>query len=411
MTWLSEFWWPARYWPGAYPYWPVMQETAPAEEATPELGPQYQVVVRDETGTVQAIITDYLRIGYSKRVNEAGAGVVVVHGDHDVVGIIQDKYLVEVRRAMPQWDIGWYTDFYGVFREPERSNRSGLDYCELRLMEQKGVLGWRHVLFKTGTANRNRFSSQPAETIMKTLVQYNATADATTGNGRIRNGAITDFAITVEADAGGGNTISSFSCAYDNLLETLAALAQVAGGDWDLIYTGTPGTPGWEFRFYAGQRGSDLTAQVIFALNFDNMRDPIYRIHRLQEKTVAVVAGQGQESDRDVVIRTGTNYAADNDIETVVNATHIEKGDMSGLNVEGDQAMEELKAMGTFQFAPAQTPGTAYGLHYCVDGALGDLVTARYLDISGTFKVTGVDVVVERGTKNPEQIGIEVEAQ
>ncbi len=378
---------------------------------------QHQVIIRDTTGAKIGEPTDFLSLVYSKRVNRSGFFAITFAGDHAVAGDINDKYLIEIKRSVPGWGIDWYTDFYGVYRDPEAFSASGIDFFTMRGHDQFGILGWRRVAFYAGESGKSSFTSAAAEDIAKALVLYNATASATTGNDRLRNGPITNFTITNEAGSGGGDTIASLGVAYKNLITALSRVTgKQGGGDVDLIYTGSPGSPSWEFKWYTGQRGTDRTADVLFAMNYGNMENPYYAISRQHEKTVAIVGGQGKNSNRDIVIRTGTNYAAANDIETFVAATDVSKGNTTALNAAGDRALVDLEEIDAFDFTPKETEGYAYGKAYCVDGDIGDLVSARYDHpgfgvIDGTFKIVGVDVSVDnRGDSPIEQIRLIIEA-
>lgn len=259
------------------------------------------------------------------------------------------------------------------------------------------MLGWRIVAWPAATANRSKFTSAKAETIMKTLVEYNAGASATTGNGRHRTGTITG--ISTAADAAGGNTLDWY-CAHAILLETLQKLALVAGGDFDLVKTGAQA---WEFEFYPGQLGTDRSGEVVFALDYDNMANPRFRTGRLGEKTVAIVGGQGEDSQRDITVRTGANYSSSNDIEVFVDAREIDKGNTAGLQAKGDQELEALRALDQFDFDVLQTAVGAYGRHYF----LGDLVTvvSPFTGAASDRKVRSVTVTVDQ--QRHEQIGVD----
>ena len=378
---------------------------------------QHLVVIRDTSGNKVAEATDFLTLMYSKRVNQSGFFTVLFSGDHGVAGLVADKYLIEISRRVADWGIDWYTDFYGVFRDPEAFANEDIDFFRIRGHDQFGVLDWRRVGYYSGTADRSYFTSESAEDVAKNIARYNATASGTTGDGRVRNAAITNFTITIEAGSGGGDTLSSLGVSWKSLIAALAkCTGKQGGGDVDLIYTGSPGSPAWEFRWYEGQRGIDRSTSVLFAINYGNMEEPYYTIERQREKTVAIVGGKDEGSDRDIVIRTGTNYSAANDIEVFVPATDVSKGNTTALNAAGDRALVDLEETEAFDFVPMQTEGYAYGKAYCVTGALGDLVSARYDHpgfgvISGTFKIIGVDVSVSnRGNQPIEQIKLIIEA-
>lgn len=350
---------------------------------------EYQIRVKDVAGATQAIVTDFLSLAYVKRVNEPGLGSFVLHGDHAAIDELVDKGQVEFWRRNQAQGVDWYCDFYGLYREPDRSGgRPGrfVGYCP----GQMDMLRWRTVAWKAGTADRSAFTSDPAETIMKTLVAYNAGSSATTGNGRIRTGTITGIA--TESDGGGGNS-TDWYCAFDNLLGTLQDLALIAGGDFDLVKTGAQA---WEFRWYATRLGTDRSASVIFSLEYDNMANPQYRTRRMAERTVAIVGGQGEGSLRQVGVRTGPNYAASNDIEMFTDARNVSS--TAGLQAKGDAELEKARAYDEFRFDVLQTAVSLYGKHYF----LGDLVTAvnPFTGASLEKKIVGVAVTVQDGAES-----------
>jgi len=190
--------------------------------------------------------------------------------------------------------------------------------------------------------------------------------------------------ITVEADGAGGAALNWY-CHGDNLLESLQKLAMLAGDDWNLVKTGANA---FEFRYYAGQMGTDRTASVFFSVALDNMGDPVYRYDRSKEGTVAAVWGQGEEDLRDYVTREGPDFSTANDVEFYVSATQVDYGDTAGLNAAGDQACDEARAREVFSFRALQNLSSIYQVHY----GLGDLVTARnpFTGSEVAVKVVGV---------------------
>ena len=355
---------------------------------------QYRLDVHTAAGVKLAEVTDYLELSYTRRVNAPGALTFTLHGDHRVIGELEHNSQVIVYRRNADLGLDWTPEFVGLYRAQRRryTNRAVFTATCPGCMT---MLAWRIVAWKASTANRSDFQSEPAETVMKTLVAYNAGANATTANGRIRNGAIPG--ITVQADGGSGRTIS-IGCAYANLLETLQKVAAIGGGDFDLVKTGAAT---YEFRWHAGQRGTDRTAEVLFALERDNMADPEYTYDRLAEATVAIGAGQGEGADREVVVRTGPDYAAGNDIEVFADARGSETA--AGVASSADARLDEARARQRFGFRVVQTPGCAYGVHY----GLGDLVRAQYGPVNVVQKVTGVTVNLDK--RGAEQIDVETE--
>ena len=255
------------------------------------------------------------------------------------------------------------------------------------------MLSWRHVAYYADTANRSKFTSKSIETIANTLVTYNATTSGTTGDGRIRAaaGGYPFTGLSVEADDGEGASIDWY-CAYSNLLETLQNLVK-GHGDFDIVKTSDIA---WQWRYYHGQLGADKSATVIFALSRGNMKEPTFRDIRSGEATVALVAGQGEESERDVVVRTGTNYAAGNDIEIFIPATDIDKDDTTGLNARGDARLSENEAVKAFSFGVLETSATQYKR----DFDLGDLVSVinPYNGTKYKVKIEAVAETIDGGS-------------
>ncbi len=341
----------------------------------------YQLRLRSATGTLLAILAGeadggFLSLTYTKAVNAAGLLVFELNADSAAAALLAHRGIVEVWRADAEAGIDWTRDFTGLIlrRQWQASDVGRVTvYCPGLLW----LLGTRHVLYAAGTANRSQFTTAKAETIAKTLISYNAGASATTANGRKRNGAITG--LTVQADAAGGNTLDLY-CAWDNLLEALQGIAAVGGGDFDLVQTGDAA---FDFRWYAGQRGTDRTSTVIFALERGNMAEAEYDDDRQSETNVVAVLGQGDGADRTVVVRT----AGDADVETTADSRN--EATTAALNAVGDRRLVEGARRQSFDFAALQTPACLYGLHY----GLGDLVTARFgAVIEVTRKVTAVSV-------------------
>jgi hypothetical protein len=361
---------------------------------------EYKLQLSDASGVLQYELTEFQSLAYVNVVNRPGLCRFTLSGQHAAIGTIADKWQVAVSRRNKEQDIDWAVDFRGLLRgQQQQGVRPGVFFG--RCPGWLSMLGWRLVAFPAGTADRSTFTGVEAETIMKTLVDYNAGSNATTGNDRLRTGTITG--LSVETDGGNGNVLD-FVCPGQNLLEALQDLALIGGGDFDLVKTGAAT---WQFRWYTGQLGTDRSADVIFAVGYDNMSDPAFEIDHNQERTVAIVAGQGEGAAREFAIRTGPDYDVDdNNIEMFVDARDIAAGDTDALNDRGDRKLEERRALEMFDFEVQQTAALAYGRDYF----LGDLVTAvsPFTGNAVTKKIQAVTVTVERSGERIE-IGLQDE--
>ncbi len=181
-------------------------------------------------------------------------------------------------------------------------------------------------------------------------------------------------------------------CSRVNLLTTLQALAKVGGGDFALVKSDLNSEAlVWDFRFYPGQLGRDRSATLTFAVGRGNLANPVYEKDHTDEATVAIVGGTGDKSARAVVVRTGDDYSAANDIEMFVNGINSET--TGGLNAAGDKRLADHVAREQFTCELLATPNCVYGR----DFALGDLGTAvnPFTGDTTTVKINAVTIDVQ----------------
>lgn len=345
---------------------------------------EYQLRVYSPDGQIQHIISDMLNLAYVREVNSPGILTFDLPASHLAIDDFEADSQVEVWRQDLAIGLSWYCDFYGFWRGEQRSaNADGAPLYRAMCVGQMDLLRRAVVAYRAATADRSEFSTRHAETIAKTLVTYNATPAGAVADGRVRN--VTLSGIVLQGDAANGPTLT-MRCAWRNLLEVLKDLAELGGGDYDLVKTSAAQ---WEFRWYNGQLGLDKTSTVRFALNYGNMANPVLRRDYSREPTVAIVGGQGAEASREIVVRTGANYAAThNAAEVFVDA----RGETttSALESSGDVELSLGQARVDLSFDVLQVPQTYYGLHY----TLGDLVKGIYDGFSATKQVRRVSVSV-----------------
>lgn len=363
---------------------------------------EYEVRIYDETGALQYILTPrkgLLGLAYTKRVNGVGRCSVVVDGDNDIVAALELDWQVKVLRYDPVNSIDWYADFDGLFRsdtlETDSDNRTRYTAT---FLDSNNILDRVIVAWKAGITNRTQFNGVAAETIAKTLVQYNTTTDATTANGRTFGNVGIRSYVTVEADAAQGNTLV-YTCPYKNLLSTLQEIADIGGGDFDVVKTGARA---WQFRWYDGQLGADRSDSVIFSPDLNNMANPRLVRSRDAERTRAIIAGQNAGTARDVSSVTSANYSSTvNHAEVFVDARDL---GTAYLDNRGSVVLEQLRMRPELTFDVLQVASTLYGKHYY----LGDLVTAYYGGLTAVKQVDAVTVSYEAGRASPEDVRVEM---
>jgi len=280
---------------------------------------------------------------------------------------------LEIWRYTDQWRL----DFIALNVDDRRGDWSeGHEMRHYWCTGQRDLIDRAVIAWKAATTDRTKFTATAGETIMKSLVQYNATADATTANGR-ETTFYSPYTISIANDQARGKVIGWY-CAWDELLPNLADLAAVAGGDFDLVRRDVYANKTqptlaemteFVFEFYPDQLGKDRTADVIFSLGRGNMGAPQIRRRALNSPTVAVVGGPGTESDREMEIRTSDYHTAARHREVFVAAGNFKDAD--GRQAAGDRALADDEPTADFTWTVLQAASTRYGQHYFV----GDLAT------------------------------------
>lgn len=339
------------------------------------------------TGIGIGEVTSFLSLACSVRVNQIDRLSVVLRGDMKILPELDYNCRVELDWRDKDLGMGWTPFFRGIIRQRE------VKYQPTRQVSF-GVVGLNWFLatrvnaFYTNLSDRTRFTNRSAEFILKTLVMYNLSNQATTLNGRLVDGTgWPSTLVQIEPNEDRGNIIPSWYCAQDKLLDVFQKLAPLAGGDFS--FAPVPGGL-YEFQFHPGQLGVDRSADVIFSLENENMAEPIFKRDQIEEKTVVLVGGQGEDADRDFVSMTGPDYSVNNAIEIFTDATNVNKGDIAGLQAVGERKANEMKANDEFTFKVLQTKRSRLGMHYF----LGDLVTAINPETSELLvqKVVGQDL-------------------
>lgn len=355
---------------------------------------KYELFIYDETGTRQFIITDFFSLGYQRIVNNPGLLTFSIPDFHPMaLTLVERDWQVEVVRSRasdfrtninPSNAIAPYVDFGGFIRDEERVADS-----DGQVTVTYYVVGWSDLLrraivaYPPNRTGRTKFVNVAAETICKDIVKYNATTSGTTADGRDRNVPTAGSYLSIETDTGDGNLLDVF-LSRTNLLDTLRDIASIGNGDFDVVKTGARA---WQFRWYPAQLGTQKITSVVFALNYGNMVNPRLRYQRLEERTVAIVAGQEVNGVRQVETVLGSGYnAATNSYEVYVDGSDVSTN--AGLRDRGEARMQELKESRELTFDVLQTPGSLYGLHYF----LGDIVTAVFQGVQITQKIEGVTI-------------------
>ena len=361
---------------------------------------RYKLLVRTAAGAKKAEITDHLWLSYTKKVGRPGLLSFGLPQGHSAIDLFANHDQIEVHRRDPAGRLDWYEDFAGIYLLDKDRDKRDVETFTAYVPGNKVMLSWRHVLWLAGVDGKSAFSNDPAESVFKTLVTYNATSSATTAAGRQGySGEITSpGTITVEADGAGGNAVDWY-CAWDNLLDTLYALSMVAGGDYDLVKTAANT---WEFRWYAGQLGTDRHASVVFADVYDNLAAMELQERYGQVVTGVVIGGPGEGSAREISSASASGWSQATHVEAFINGSNL-KTEAARTNA-GAALIQERRAQRTVRADVVQTDALRYGRDY----GLGDLVARRVFGVSEPVKISEVTVAQDQDGNETIAVGMVV---
>lgn len=202
--------------------------------------------------------------------------------------------------------------------------------------------------------------------------------------------------LTVASAVGYAGTID-YQNSYGNVLAEVEAIAEMAQMgvrmDFDRV-----------FRVYKGldrTPSQSVNSRAVFSRDFENVLDSEYFLDQSAYKNVALVAGQGEMSNRLLVTvgdATGLNRR-----EVFVDARDIGGGTASEpisvaaqqamLTTKGQQTMAEMKASESF----SATVDPCGNLKYKTDYDLGDIVTVIDIGMRTDARITEIKEVYENG--------------
>lgn len=359
------------------------------------MAPQYAIYVYTAGGTLSAICNDFLSVAVNRTVNAVDALQFDVNAVSTTAPYIVYGAIVEVYRQDITAGIASTREFAGTVRGIVTT------YGQMTVITAQAVginatLADRIIAYKAGVANRSQFTAQPAETIMKTLYNYNLSTSATTANGRHLDGRLTGA--TAATSGGLGNTMS-YSCTNQNLLSALQDIQLSAGGDFALTYT-APAT--WSFIWYTGQLGTDRSATVILSVATGTIAKLVLKTNRVTDTTAAIVGGQGEGSAR-VITTCPASLPTGLDLrETFIDARNQKT--TAEYQQLGDITLRDAaRRQTTIQTEVLQNAALRYGRDYF----LGDLVTVyAYAAGNVTQKVNSVALSMSAAGAESVNVGL-----
>ena len=200
--------------------------------------------------------------------------------------------------------------------------------------------------------------------------------------------------LVVAADAARGPTVT-VNGRYQSVLDLVREIGLLAGIGWEITYD--PGSG--DFRFDVTV-GVDRTASVFFDFAFETLERWEELDSVIDAKTVAVVAGQGEGTARDLVIRwSGSEPAGFNRREAFLDARDVELGETTVLEQRGDAYLAATTGETSLEADVHQYGGFRYREHWDV----GDVVKVRNAErgLSYPARIVEVAKAFERSAAAP----------
>lgn len=200
----------------------------------------------------------------------------------------------------------------------------------------------------------------------------------------------------------GFNDEVSFQCTWKDVLTYESKLAKSSN-------LGFRFKPDFNSRkiYFEVYKGLDRTrtqharSYTEFSENFDNLNSANYHVNDQLEKSVAYVAGQGEGSERQIVIVGDTSGTGYNRRELYVNASDISPDDLTeeeylaALRQRGYEKLNE----NIFSMSLECVTIPLGNFNYKIDYDLGDIVTVRKINwgVGQDLRITEIQEVYEHG--------------
>lgn len=369
---------------------------------------QYHALLYSTAGNLVAVLTDFTRLSYTRRLNEPGSYDLTVAETSQLSvplsslpSLLVEDAIVVVMRRIPDAGIDWYQDFAGFHRDESYETASdGALTVTSRGVGTLDLLARRVVNYPAGT--RQVAKRAASATAVYQYVEENAGASATTANGRYANGQTTG--LTVTAPTGSYSTWDG-GRHMQNVLSVIQGISLDAGDvEFEMETTAGGGIVAHVFE-PVPRIGTDRSATVVFSKPRGNVGSPLFSRARTASRNRVIVLGPGEEADRVVrVVNDTTAQAASPWALSEMAREATQEETISALDGVGRAALAEQQVLISYAFTPIETPSTRYGRDYF----LGDTVTAVADDGTAiALRIVGVTVTID-GASGAESIDLDV---
>lgn len=361
----------------------------------------YELRIYNHAGQLVHVFDSWRSCDYNLKINEVNDLTLTLNFNQTLYDLIKVDYLCEVRRNIGD---GWYTEEWFFMRTPQvQLTTTGTQILTLYMRGLMDLIDRRWLAYNARAPQAPAGTSDPvnkfgtADDVMKEYVNENAGPLATIANGRLRNGAFSNFVVVPPTSRG---PYWHGARSYKALLNTLQEIGQAVEPSTidqhnyvDFAVTFEQSSQQFIFDTYYPQRGRDLTTTVVFNPDYGNVTDISHTYSRSEEVNAVIVNGQGaQDLRRHLILESLRKYDSPwNDRETIVDSRNQDLD--SELLTVAQTTLIQLGATEAFVFTPQFSPNTQYGR----DFKLGDRVSFRWLEFETTKKLVQVHVNMAEG--------------
>jgi len=366
---------------------------------------QYKVEISDPDNTKVHTLDDWRSLDFEHKLNNTGPLTLRIDAFSDVHALFQTNSRIRVRRRIPGM-LDWYDEWEGLHETGleqifQNGDRVYTCYASkyLTLLQRRTIMWFKNSAEAMKTAT-------PAQTAIYEYVLENLGSYATIANGRLFDGAVSNF--NLEGTGGGANW--SGDRAFLNLLSVIQEISSWADIDFDIERDGD----GFLFRTYLNQRGIDRTTigldpstglnaagnkPVIFSLENQNVASISRTISHRGSANVVIALGDGQDGARayevvtDEAART-LNAGRLNQREVARNASG--QGTSADLIVVGEEGIEKMQPTESVSFVPQRSEATLYGRDFW----WADKCTVRFEGSEYHKRLTHVKISVGKRGEN-----------
>ncbi len=224
----------------------------------------------------------------------------------------------------------------------------------------EGIVTEERLAYPAAGDSHDRQTAVPAETAMRYYVNKNA--------GPLAVAARQIPSLTIPASAGVGGTMS-YAARYQLVAEVLSEIGLTSGLGWQITFDRVANT-----LVFNTVEGVDRTTSVFFDFDFETLEKWEELISILDSKTFALVAGQGEGVDREIVERyTGAVPTGLDRREAFIDARDVEPGQTALLQARGDAFLATTEGETRFEARIHQHGSFRYREHWDI----GDIILVR----------------------------------